>query len=266
MTEKSIIHKNSTLHYTVTGQGTKNLLLFHGFGQDSRAFDAMAHEIQNEYTVYSVDLYFHGKSEWLYGEQPIDKAFWKDVMETFLLENKINSFVMAGFSLGCRFVLATTEEFPDRTEAIFLLAPDGIKTSFWFSISTYPYLFRKFFKSMIRHPARFKVIVNTLHELRLGDKGLLKFAEHQMNTEAKRKKVYYSWVVFRHLKFNLKHLITTINTKRIPVTIVIGKKDHVITVKGMKKFVNQLKSGHLKILDAGHAGLLKDPALVELFK
>ena len=87
-----------------------------------------------------------------------------------------------------------------------------------------------------------------------------------MNTPEKRKKVYFSWVVFRHLKFNRTKLIQLLNEKSIPVTIVIGKHDRVITIASVKGFVKKIRKGKLSIIDTGHAAFLRDPQLISLFK
>lgn len=261
-----VAYKDSKLFYKKTGTGSKVLLVFHGFGQNHSAFEVLANALGDVYTVFAFDLYFHGKSEWGYAEKPLEKTFWKEIMKTFLSENQVDNFSLAGFSLGARFALATVEEFSSTIENLFLLAPDGIKASFWFTMSTYPIALRKVFKSMIRHPSRFKIIVNTLHELRLMNKSLLKFAEHQMNTVEKRKKVYFSWVVFRHLKFNQRTIIQLLNQANIPVTIVIGQHDRVITTKSVKGFVRKIRNGKFKIINTGHSAFLKDPQLVALFK
>ena len=47
---------------------------------------------------------------------------------------------------------------------------------------------------------------------------------------------------------------------------MVGKKDQVITAKSMNGFLKQLRNARFEILDIGHAGLLKDPALITLFR
>lgn len=258
-------YKNSRLFYQKIGTGPKVLLAFHGFGQDHTAFHSLTHVLKDDYTIYSFDIYFHGKSEWRYDELPIEKKFWKEVIENFLNENKINKFSLVGFSLGCRLVMATTEELYYKIEDVILLAPDGIKTNFWYNVSTYPLLFRKIFKNTINHPRLFKTLAQTFYKLKLVDKGLLRFAEYQMNTEEKRKKVYYSWVVFRHLKFNLQNFAQIVNKNNIPVIIAVGKHDRVIVPSNMKHFIKLIQNVNFQILNAGHANLLTNPSISTLF-
>ncbi|HEY5825686.1 MAG TPA: alpha/beta hydrolase, partial [Cyclobacteriaceae bacterium] len=195
-------------------------------------------------------------------EEPMEKEFWKELLNQFLIENGINRFSVLGFSMGGKFALASVELFPDRVEGIFLLAPDGIKTSFWYSLATYPLFFRKLFKSMIGHHQRFTAIAKAALRLRLIDKGVLRFVELQMNTEEKRKRVYYSWVVFRHLQFDLDEIVNTLNTRQIPLTLIIGKYDKIITAKNMEPFVKELHTVRFEIIDAGHNDLVQKSSRV----
>ena len=259
-----VINKTSKLHYTVAGSGPQPLLLFHGFGQDHKVFKSLTEVLEHRYTLYSFDLYFHGQSSWNLDEQPLEKSVWKQTMLQFLAENKLENFSLAGFSMGGKFVLATLEAFPKQTKEIFLLAPDGIKTSFWYSLATYPIVLRKVFRSMVHHPKRFNSLVRVLQQLNLLNNGLGKFAEHQMNSEEKRIKVYYSWVVFRHLKFNLDHLCNLINEYQVATTLLVGKYDMVIKANEMNRFLKKVKKYHLEIIETGHNGLLSKS--VEFFR
>lgn len=250
-------YQQARLHYTKTGDGQQVVLLFHGFGQDKNIFDQLATTHFKSYTLYAFDLFFHGKSSWGYSEEPLEKHFWITCMKAFLSENKIEKFSVVGFSLGGRFALSLIEGFSKQVDHLYLLAPDGIKTSFWYSLATYPVLFRKLFKSMINHPNRFFNIANMLTRLSVMDKGLIRFAESQMNTEEKRNRVYYSWVVFRHLSFSQKKLIALLNTCQTPVTLVLGEFDKVITHKNLHPFVKRVPQMKLVLLRCGHNDLIQ---------
>lgn len=246
---------NSKLSYTKTGTGKKIFLLFHGFGQDHRAFQSWGEVLKDEYTLYAFDLFFHGQSTWG-SREAVEKKDWKEIIALFLSQENIAEFEVVGFSLGGKFALATLEAFPNQTKKIILLAPDGIKTSLWYSLATYPIAIRALFKSMILHPNRLYRITKILSRLRLVDKGLLRFAESQMDMEEKRKRVYFSWVYFRHLKFDLDLLAGLLNNKQIPLTLIVGKHDKVIQAKNMDEFVQKIKSKRFEIIDAGHNDLI----------
>ncbi len=248
--------EGSRMHYAKTGLGEKHLLIFHGFGQDMSVFQLLAQTLAKHYTLYIFDLYFHGRSKWAHNETPLTKDAWKKTVEVFLEKNGVKRFSVAGFSMGGKFALATMESFSEKVDEVILVAPDGIKTSFWYSMATYPPLLRKFFKSMIVHPDRFERMARWLSKLSFIDKGLVRFAEYQMNTEEKRKRVYYSWVVFRKLNFDLNGLARTINHNKISLKLITGKYDKVIPSSDMKTFLRKLDHPKFIELDSGHSGLI----------
>jgi pimeloyl-ACP methyl ester carboxylesterase len=260
----TVSYKNSSLAYQKSGHGEKVLLLFHGFGQHHMVFEILTETLAPHYTLYAFDLFFHGQSKWN-GETPLEKETWREIMLQFLTENKIERFNILGFSLGGKFTLATLELFPDQIEQIFLLAPDGIKTNFWYSLATYPLLLRRFFKTMILKPGRLHALTSILHTLRVVNNGLLRFAESQMDTKEKRERVYYSWVVFRHLKFEMKTIAGLIKGYSIQLTLIVGKHDKIITTKNMQQLLRHLKDYQLEVLDTGHNGVIAGsiPALIK---
>ena len=256
MSSRFVSFNNSTLHFTILGNGPEHLLMFHGFGQDNNSFYSLSKLLSPQYTVYVFDLYFHGRSVWGQDEMALEKEHWKETLLIFFQENKIKNFCLAGYSLGGKFALATLEAFPEMTKSIILLAPDGVKISFWYTLATYPVLFRKIFKSMVEHPEKFQRLARILHQWGLVNKGVLKFAEFQMNTKEKRARVYYSWVIFRHLQFDLDKLAKLINQFKISVTVVVGQFDQVIKPKSMNRLLSKLDHYVFETPEVGHTGLI----------
>ena len=248
--------QNTRLHYATAGSGPVPLLVFHGFGQDHQAFESWALSLEKEYRLFVFDLYFHGHSIWP-GYGPLEKSAWKLIIGKFLEQEKISLFEVAGFSLGGKFALATLEIFPEKIIKIVLLAPDGIKTSLWYSLATYPIAIRNLFKSMILLPGRFYTMVKFLRSIGLVNKGMMRFAESQMDTEEKRKRVYDVWVCFRHLHFDIHYLVTILNQFQIPLLLIIGKYDKVIPVKNMDHLLKGLHQKKFEIIESGHNDLVE---------
>ena len=259
MVQESFIHYGkNVLHYVKAGNGKHPLLVFHGFGQDHTLYVPLLKSLSPRYTLYIIDLFFHGKSEWNEDEHPLEKSTWANIVSVLLQEQGLSTFSILAYSLGGKFALATLEAFPDRIKDIFLIAPDGIKTSFWYSMATYPKILRRFFKSMIFRHERFLWIATKLNESNLVDKGLIRFADYQMNTEGKRKRVYYSWVVFRHLTFDLKKIASLINQNNIHLTMIVGEYDKVIKPENMHRLLKHVPGHRLLILPSGHVGLIAE--------
>jgi pimeloyl-ACP methyl ester carboxylesterase len=162
--------------------------------------------------------------------------------------------------MGGKFALASLELFPRRIKEFKLIAPDGIKTLFWYSLATYPTSFRRFFRAMIVRPKYFNKILKFTKKLGVVDKSLLKFANTQMNTREKRRRVYLTWVVFRHLKFDLKLIALLINQNKIPMMMFTGKYDKIITAENMMDLLKDVKEYEHVILEAGHNTLIADTA------
>lgn len=258
--QKTFIFESFQLHYHQFGTGDKIYFAFHGFGQTGLSYQPMAEAFGEEVTMYSFDLPFHGKSYWNSGELPLEKDFWRALLNKFSEENNINKFSIIGFSLGGKFALTTIELFPERVQEVILIAPDGIKTNFWYALATYPIFLRKYFRSLILRPNSFFKMVNIMHKLKLMDKGILRFASSQMDTIKKRRKVYYSWIVLRKLSFNIDNLAKVSNVHKIPFTIYLGVFDKIITVPKINLFLKKLEHADLKLLKTGHNALLAKTA------
>lgn len=249
--------EGSQLFYSKQGSGSKSLLLFHGFGQDHTSLQSIVNSLSEQYTTYSFDLYFHGQSSWINIEKSLEKREWKQILELFIKENNLNQFSVLGYSLGGKFALATLEGFPDHVKEIFLIAPDGIKINSWYRLATYPLVMRKIFKGMINNYEIFLGVAKLCNSLGLLDKTVMRFADSQMNTKEKRRRVYYSWVVFRHLSFSMKTLGFIIRKKQIRLIVIVGKYDKIIKAGHMKRLLHQIENYQFKILETGHNHLLE---------
>lgn len=248
------------LHYSIAGKGKTPLLAFHGFGQSKEVYLPFSELLGEKYTVYAFDIFYHGKSEWKDRDQALEKQDWEEILKSLLGKHQIDEFAVAGYSMGGKFALASLELFPRRIKEFILIAPDGIKTSLWYSLATYPTSFRKFFKAMIVKPKYFYQILKTTKKLGIVDKSILKFANTQMNTREKRRRVYLTWVVFRRLKFDLKLIAFLINQNKIPTMMFTGKYDKIITADNMMDLLKHVKEYEHVILEAGHNTLIADTA------
>jgi pimeloyl-ACP methyl ester carboxylesterase len=253
-----IAEGKTRLHYQKLGKGPLVMLAFHGYGQDHSYYQPVAEAIGKQFTIYTFDLFFHGKS-WLAPEHaPLTKTFLCKLLQQFLQEEQINHFSVAGFSMGGKFALATLEAFPERIKAFYLVAPDGIKTSFWYSVATYPGWLAGIFKQTVVKPQPFFRLVNVLNRFKIVHPCLLRFARYQMDSPAKRLKIYKSWTGFRLLVFDLEKIIRLLNISGIPTHIFLGQFDQIITAVGIKFFSDALQHCQVVILKTGHTHLLAE--------
>jgi pimeloyl-ACP methyl ester carboxylesterase len=246
----------SVIYYQKSGHGSRNLLLFHGYGQDHSVFDALVGSLSDRYTCFSFDLLFHGQTSWNKNDHPILKEELKSFIGIFCEKENVNEFDLFGFSIGARYALAIFEAFPLATKEIFLVAPDGIKSNIWYSIATYPWVTRKLFKSFIHRPEPFFFISRMAGNFRLVNKKVLKFAEHEMKSSKKRSTIYHTWVGTRKLRFDIRKLAKDLDKHQVKVNLVLGKNDPMISHAEVKILLSSLKNPNLILIPAGHHNLL----------
>ena len=252
------------LHYSEYGSGKKILLCFHGFGQTSSHFHELEEVLKEEYKIYNFDLFYHGQSFWHAKDTPISKEYWAGIIERFLKEKNIDRLSLMGFSMGAKFALSIFEAFPDKVEKLTLIAPDGIKTSFWYNLATYPGWTRSFFRRIILKPGLYFNMVRFLRFFGIVDAGILRFANTQMTTKEQRRRVYYSWIVFKNLRFNMNEIAGLFRKHHGKLEMFLGIHDKIITEKNMNLLLHKLNQYDMHLLEAGHSNLIK--AVAEFFK
>jgi pimeloyl-ACP methyl ester carboxylesterase len=253
-----ITEGRTKLHYEKLGNGPKILLAFHGFGQDLWYFEPVAEALKEQFTIYAFDLFFHGKS-WLDKQHaPLTKEFLTQLIQCFLTKEQITTFSVTGFSMGGKFALTVLESFPAQIHSFYLIAPDGIKTSFWYNVATYPGWLAGFFKRTVVKPKPFFRLVQTMDRYNLMHPGVLRFAAFQMNSPAKRLKIYKSWTGFRLLVFDIPEIVQLLNKQEIPVIMFFGYFDKIITAKALAFFTDALDNCRVVTLKTGHTHLLEE--------
>ncbi|MCX2739590.1 alpha/beta fold hydrolase [Pontibacter anaerobius] len=255
-----LIQDKSKLHYRVIGHGRRVMLAFHGYGQSSSYYQPMEKALGGDYTIYAFDLFFHGHSNLHKHNMPLTKEFLSDFIERFLEKQGIKEFSLMGFSMGGKFALTLVECMPQSILELFLIAPDGIKTSFWYNIATYPGWLQQLFKRTVLKPEFFFKFLRMLHRYNLVHKSLLRFAHYQMDSTPKRLRVYRSWIGFRDLNFDIRKIVQLLNKYEVPVTMFLGEFDEIISPRRVAVFVDALDNGELVILKAGHSHLLQEVA------
>lgn len=256
MESKFLHYKGVTLHYLKHGYGNKALICFHGYGQDASVFLPLAEVLAQKYTLYSFDLFFHGKSNWKDCEIPLSADFLAQLFEYWIDQERLADINFCGYSLGGKIIISLLQKSKIQVNKILLIAPDGIKTNFWYDLATYPYWARRIFKYTVEHPAAFFRIVNVLGKIGALDKGVVKFAKFRMNERAKREKVYNTWLTYRKLRPQLQTLSRKINAEDIHLVLYLGQFDKIITYKRVKPLLNQLNQYEYFSLNKGHSGLI----------
>ena len=256
MKHKVLETPKALLHYRQYGKGDRDLLCFHGYGQDHDVYRELEELYGNKYTIYSFDLFYHGQSFWHDKAQPVEKEDWSKIMAEFFKAHAIERFSIVGYSMGSRFALSTFDKYAERVDQLILLAPDGIKRRFLYWLMTSFGFTRHLLRIVVTNPKPYLWLMQTLLALRLINRGVTKFSETQMKTRVARRRVYYSWVMFRKLFITPKATAEKIKLYNVTLKIYMGEFDKVITVSQIQPLLNAFPKS-LRTIPAGHTQLLK---------
>ncbi|GAB2607484.1 alpha/beta fold hydrolase [Belliella aquatica] len=246
------------LAYQKHGKGSDIHLLFHGFGQNMKVYDSFLSLRKETDSFIIFDIFYHGQSSWKSAEHKLSKEIWKEIVQKLMEKEGFEKFHLIGYSMGGKFSLATYELFPEHVQSLLLMAPDGIKTGFWYNMATFPGILNRVFKHVVFHPERFFKTMKVLKIVGILQKSLIKFVKSQMKTRTMRAQVYFTWIVFKPLQPSMGKIIKSLRENQTPITLVTGKFDKMVTTENLKKFSSKIE--HIKIveLESGHNTLIED--------
>ena len=159
--------------------------------------------------------------------------------------------------MGGKFALLSYELLPERISSLCLLAPDGIKTGLWYSMSNYPSGIHPLFKQVVFRPKRFFTLVDGLKTAGLLQKSLVKFVKTQLETRSKRAQAYLVWKVLGGIHLQLGTIIRQLLQHPIPVTVFLGEFDRMVSPKNLERFTSKVPQLSLVQLPVGHGQLIE---------
>lgn len=112
------------LHYEISGSG-EPLVLIHGLGSASSVWKPVRKLLSESFEVITIDLPGHGHTPYLKG-QPMDPHSLAGYVLDQLSAIDIDTFHLAGNSLGGWVALEMASSSPDRVLSLTGLAPAGL--------------------------------------------------------------------------------------------------------------------------------------------
>ncbi len=244
-------YKRSVISYYRFGVGSKAIICFHGYGEEAAIFGFLNNYSGNQYTFYSIDLPFHGKTEWNDG-LTFTHSDLQQIVEQ-ITGNHHPKLTLMGFSLGGRVALSLYQTIPEKIEKIILLAPDGLKVNSWYWLATQTWLGNKFFAFTMKKPGWFLGFIKLLNKLKLINASIFKFVNFYIGDAEVRQLLYTRWTTLRKLKPHLQKIKDLIRENKTPVRLVYGKHDRIILSSVGEKFRKGMEEHcTLTIIHSGH--------------
>lgn len=247
---------NAEFNCKVLGNGPIHVIAFHGFGQDGNAF--LPFTIQNpQYTIYSFDLPFHGETKIRNPSLALMNQEVNELIQNLLKKITIERFSLMAFSIGSKLLFPILEEFHSRIENVWLLAPDGIKLSFWYRAATRTRFLRHLFYQVLKKDRILNRLGEILSSIKIVDKTTISFAVKSINTPTKRERVYDTWAYLRVLKINSITLSNKLNATNILVHFIMGERDKIIPLSKIKSLHQKLNNSIIVTLPCGHHRIIE---------
>lgn len=209
--------KNTILNYEVSGVGPP-LIFLHGWGCDLKTFDKIAAQINEDFTVYQLDLPGFGQSE-------INEAYsleeYANILNKFCTKMKISNPIIIAHSFGGRIAIMYASKY--RVKKLVLVASPGIKERFnlikWTKIRIYKVL------------KKFNIKNN------LGSK------------DYKNANELLKAVLVKAVNYDLSEELSKIKCETL---LLYGKKDKVVPPYIGKKINEKIKNSGIVLLDTAH--------------
>jgi pimeloyl-ACP methyl ester carboxylesterase len=262
MEHRLLLYKKSQVSYYRFGSGPNMAICFHGFGEDGKLYGFLEKYAGNDYTFYSLDLPFHGKTQWNEGLLFTHKDLLEIILEIFQQNNfkphlapgeRNLKFSVLGFSLGGRIALSLYQAQPESIKKIILLAPDGLKVNFWYWFATQTWIGNGIFAFSMKNPGWFLGFLKLANKLGLVNASVFKFVNYYIGNKQARQLLYQRWTTLRKLKPNLIRIKTCIRQYQTQTRLIYGKYDRIILpVRGVKFQKGIEEFCTLTVIDSGH--------------
>jgi pimeloyl-ACP methyl ester carboxylesterase len=250
--EKRFQYKGSEIYYSITGNG-QPVVLLHGFAEDSTIWNDQIEFLRQDCLVVAPDLPGSGKSTTLKKEN-VTIEDYADWLHALLKNEKIDSCILLGHSMGGYISLAFAEMFPGvltafgfvhstafadddakkdtRKKAIKVIEKYGVHP---FLKNSMPNLFSENYKK--EHP---EIVAELI--------------ERGKNFSTKTLIQYYSAIMKRPDRTDV------LKKSKVPVLFIIGSDDVATPLADLLKQVHLPAVSYIHILkEVGHMSMLEKP-------
>ena len=268
MQQFTIGYRESTISYLKGGNGTDVLLCLHGYGESAGSFSFLEQHLEDEFTIYAIDLPFHGHTKWQEGFT-LEPDALLEIISSIIPGFQNRQVTLLCYSMGGRIGLHFYQQNPDRFRKLVLLAPDGLKINFWYWLATQTSPGNALFRFTMTHPGWFTKMTDWLRSRKLINTSIAKFVHAYVDDEKVRTDLYRIWTTMRKFRPQLSRIKKLLHQHKTELVQVFGEYDRIILPENSKK-LTQPDEAFVKtvVLKAGHQ-LLKEkqaPAIVSLLR
>ena len=252
MTSGYIPLGSDRLHYLRFGYGPRLVIAFHGYSNSAGLFLPFERHVENDCTVFSIDLPHHGLSTDWPDSRDFTPADIRTVVEFFCTLHGVERASLLAFSFGGRICLKIIEDMPELIERVVLAAPDGLRFNPFYYFVTRTAPGRGLFTDVLGRPQRYYRFLNALKKRGVVSPARLEFARHYLENESSRGLLRKAWPSLRYLLPRRSRVKAAIRRYKIQLHIFAGRHDHIIPHSDAVAFAKGAPDVHLHTLEKGH--------------
>ena len=251
------------VHFRKLGSGQRLLIAFHGFGVDSSVFQCLEPPLQGIFTIYAIDLPFHGQTRW--AGKDFSPEQLEVVIQAILQQEGKQRFEALGHSLGGRLWLCLLGRLAGRLDALYLLAPDGLQTRWMGLAERMPLLLRRLAGQLATRPDRGLALARGLQQRGLIDEFVIRYLVHHLGDNHRRNRLLYTWYALSNFPLNAVKARKYLSASQAATLVLLGKRDQVIPAVALRAVLEGMKHVRIREVDANHQTIcqLVAPFLVE---
>ncbi|RYG02664.1 MAG: alpha/beta hydrolase [Chitinophagaceae bacterium] len=247
-------YQSSTFHYLFADRGDKVVVCFHGYDEHAGSYELPAELIPDHYSVISLDLPAHGRTEWREPSAFDAAAAWNIIgMICDKHSKRKDEVVLSGFSLGGRIALALYSFRPEAVDRLLLFAPDGLTYYRWYGFVTRSRIGRGLFKFTVTNPGWLLSAIRLGKKLRVLNPGTSKFSLYYLQEHASRALLFERWSGTRKLSVAPAVLSKQLKEFKTKMLLVYGTYDRIVRPVTGHRFCSKT-GGNCRVIEisCGH--------------
>ncbi len=246
------------IHYKISGTGEPALVFVHGFADSTFSWRKVTQPLTKERVVLAYDRPAFGLTErpmpgeWI-GENPYSLAAQPDLLMGLLDTLGIKRAILVGHSAGGAVAVQTALDYPQRVEALVLVAPAIIRTQRWLGL----------FQPLLYTPQMDRLGPWLARSIQWQEKQMVEIAWHDPSTVTNEDmEGYRKPLLVRNWERALWEfsraeqdtgLAERMDELKMPVMIIAGDDDRVIPTEQSINLAKQIPGAQLAVLPiCGH--------------
>ncbi len=250
---QTIAYKEAVVHYLKFGNGAKALFALHGYADSAELYVQLAPSLATKYTIYSIDLPYHGETKWR-TNKPFSAQDISNVVAAIALKEQVEHFSLLGYSMGGKIVLEILPLLLLQVEELFLIASSGIIVHPVYQLIYLPLPIIRFIGKFVQHPALFFKSLLLMRKIKIISPFIYHFSMRLTETEEGRQRLLDTWIAMRKFKTPFETTQAILNNNPKTVYVIVGEKDDIVLPKTASVLKNELTKCTVKVarVNRGH--------------